>query len=209
MTVLGTVASRVGVYGGAFDPPHAAHHALAVAAITQLRLDVLHILPTGMAWHKNRALSSAEHRLAMVQLAFADVPEAEVDPREIRRAGATYTIDTLQELQIQYPAAKLFLVIGADQFVAFTTWHRWQDICAIATLSIAARAHSIRQKAKIATLYSSENQGTIVAVNIAMPEMPVSATDIRGRVGRSESIAHLVKPAVARYIATHHLYQNS
>ncbi len=209
MTGQGAAVSRVGIYGGAFDPPHEAHHALAKAAIAQLRLDVLHILPTGIPWHKNRALSSAEHRLAMAQLAFADVPETVVDLREIRRAGATYTIDTLQEIRAQYPVAELFLVMGADQFAAFTTWHRWRDICAIATLSIAARAHSIRLKAQIDPLNLSGNQGTIATVDIAMPKLPISATDIRGRVGRSESIAHLVKPAVARYIATHHLYQNS
>ena len=61
---------RVGMFGGAFDPPHWAHRALAETALGQLRLDHLHILPTGHAWHKPRQLSPAEHRVAMCKLAF-------------------------------------------------------------------------------------------------------------------------------------------
>ena len=78
---------RLGVYGGAFDPPHLAHTALARAAWEQLSLDALCILPTGQAWHKARELTDAEHRLAMTRLAFAEWPQARVDAREIHRAG--------------------------------------------------------------------------------------------------------------------------
>ena len=64
------MGQRVGVFGGAFDPPHQAHVALAQAALSQLKLDALHILPTGDAWHKHRGLTAPEHRLAMCHLAF-------------------------------------------------------------------------------------------------------------------------------------------
>ena len=66
-----SAARRIGIFGGSFDPPHLAHVALARAAVTQLGLDELHILPTGQAWHKARALTAASHRLAMARLAFA------------------------------------------------------------------------------------------------------------------------------------------
>ena len=98
---------KVGLFGGSFDPPHVAHVALAEAALGQLGLDELRILPTGQAWHKSRALTAAEHRLAMARLAFGHLPGAVVDDRELLRAGATYTIDTLRELAAEQPGAQL------------------------------------------------------------------------------------------------------
>ncbi|MGI9153494.1 MAG: nicotinate-nicotinamide nucleotide adenylyltransferase, partial [Rubrivivax sp.] len=86
------------MFGGAFDPPHLAHVALALAAVEQLQLDELRIFPTGQAWHKSQALSAPEHRLAMARLAFASVPRTVIDERDLRRSGPTYTIDTRREL---------------------------------------------------------------------------------------------------------------
>ncbi|MFD2376263.1 nicotinate (nicotinamide) nucleotide adenylyltransferase [Ottowia pentelensis] len=137
---LATAPRRIGVYGGAFDPPHAAHLAVARAAIEQLALDVLHVIPTGDAWHKSRPLSPARDRLVLCRLAFAGWPKLRVDDRELRRVGPTYTIDTLGELRAQYPRAELFLVIGSDQAEAFARWRRASDIVRLATVAIAARA---------------------------------------------------------------------
>ena len=78
---------RIGVFGGAFDPPHNAHVALAQAALEQFGLDMLYVIPTGQAWHKARVLSAPEHRLAMTRLAFAGMPRVRVDERELQRAG--------------------------------------------------------------------------------------------------------------------------
>ena len=75
------MSRRIGIFGGAFDPPHLAHVALAQAAVTQLGLDELRVFPTGQAWHKARALTGAAHRLAMAKLAFGAVPGAVVDDR--------------------------------------------------------------------------------------------------------------------------------
>jgi nicotinate-nucleotide adenylyltransferase len=130
---------RVGLFGGAFDPPHDAHVALARAALDELALDRLHVVPTGDAWHKSRPLSPAADRLAMCRLAFAGLPGVVVDDRELRRAGPTYTVDTLTALRADYPGAELFLQIGADQALAFHGWRRARDIIDIATVSIAVR----------------------------------------------------------------------
>ena len=204
-------ARRIGVFGGAFDPPHAVHHALAAAAIDTLALDVLLIVPTGDAWHKSRPLSPARDRLAMCRLAFADLPKARVDDRELHRDGPTYTIDTLTELQQAWPAAQLYLQIGADQAAAFHTWRRAQDIVDIATISIAARADS----AGAAMQLDSKNPlpGQRVAPGrvrvLPLPPLPHSATEVRRRVAARLPIDHLVAPAVAGYIADHHLYSTT
>jgi len=97
---------RIGIFGGAFDPPHVAHAALAQVALAELQLDELRVVPTGDAWHKTRALSPAPHRLAMAQLALPSCPGV-VDPREIERAGPSYTVDTLREFNALWPMAEL------------------------------------------------------------------------------------------------------
>ena len=200
---------RVAMFGGAFDPPHDAHLALARAAIDELRLDRLHIVPTGDAWHKARALSPGAQRLAMCRLAFADVPGVRVDARELHRAGPTYTIDTLSELRAEYPGAELFLLIGADQAALFAGWRRAADILQLATVSIAVRASSTRAL----QLFDPKNPLPGLASAPArvhllrLPPLPHSATEVRRRVAAGLPIGHLVAPAVAGYIAEHHLYQ--
>jgi nicotinate-nucleotide adenylyltransferase len=195
---------RVGVYGGAFDPPHDAHYAIASQLLCQLPLNRLHILPTGQPWHKNRQLAPAEHRLAMVQLAFADLPGAHVDAREILRSGPTYTIDTLHQLQAEYAGAELFLAMGGDQFEVFSSWHRWQEIAQIATICIAERA--INTWTTTLNMPPNEVVSACKIRPITMNNMPHSATDIRQRVKAGQRIDHLVKPEVAQYIAQHGLY---
>ena len=197
---------RIGVFGGAFDPPHHAHVALARAAIQQFEIDSLHVIPTGQAWHKARALSTAEHRLAMTRLAFADEPKVVIDERELQRAGPTFTIDTLEALQAENPQARLYLFMGADQFAAFQQWHRWQDIVNVAIICIAARAHSAWATGQFDAYPGRSSRFAV----LEMSELPVSATQIRQRIGSRAisptDLAELVSEPVARYISLHRLY---
>ena len=201
---------RIGLFGGAFDPPHDAHIALARAAINELQLHRLHIVPTGDAWHKTRPLSLGVHRLAMCRLAFADVPEVLVDDRELRRDGPTYTVDTLTELRAEHPDAELFLQIGADQAAVFHGWRRPDEILRLATLSIAVRgaapgaADPFDADDPLPGLRFDPGRVRVLKL-LAMPH---SATEVRRRVAAGQSIAHLVPAAVAGYIAQHHLYQD-
>ena len=193
---------RFGVFGGAFDPPHLVHVALARVAIEQLELDALWVIPTGQAWHKTRTLSPVEHRLNMAKLAFSSDSKVFVDDRETRRAGPTYTIDTLNALKAEKPLADLFLVIGADQARSLTTWHRWQEVMQSATICVAGRDNSSLPDGEFAP--SNALEGGFL--RLRMPLNPISATAIRARVANAEPIAALVGEPVARYIAQHHLY---
>jgi nicotinate-nucleotide adenylyltransferase len=196
---------RIGVFGGAFDPPHIGHVTLAQTAIAQLQLDMLRIIPTGHAWHKVRALTSSVHRLEMARLAFAEMPQVVVDPREILRAGASFTVDTLQELRDEFAQAQLFLVLGQDQADALMTWHRWEEIPRLAIICVAARANA------------TGNAGTFDALaalisgvqTLEMPSTPVSSTELRHAVASHQNVAPLVFEPVARYIEHHHLYQTA
>ena len=192
---------RLGVFGGAFDPPHVAHVALAQAALEQLQLDELRIFPTGLAWHRSQQLTAPEHRLALARIAFGHLPRAVIDDREMRRAGPTYTVDTLRELKAEQPQAELLLVIGEDQAVSLTSWREWQEIVRIAVICVAGRALDGSREAPSGL----PTQAQVRLVRL--PSMPESATEVRDRVARGEGIAHLVAPGVASYIEQHHLYQ--
>jgi nicotinate-nucleotide adenylyltransferase len=197
---LSLAPQRVGMFGGAFDPPHRAHVALAEAAVRQLALDRLHVVPTGEAWHKDRTLTPAEHRLAMTRLAFAAAPAVHVDDRELRRSGPTYSIDTLRELQQEHPGAQLHLLMGEDQAGGFSRWHAWPEIAQRAILCVAGRGSG----EGVAALRALP--GVRVQL-LQLPQMPESATGIRARLTAGQDSADLVGPAVASYIESHHLYR--
>lgn len=194
---------RIGVFGGAFDPPHLAHLALVQAALAELPLDELRVVPTGQAWHKSRPLTPAYHRLAMAQLAFADVPLVVIDPTETLRPGPSYTVDTLREFKALWPDAELFLLLGEDQAQALPTWHEWQEILRLATICVAARADLNDAGAG----FVLEKVPGFGFQRLSMPNLPVSGTDIRTRIATHLSVADMVFEPVARYIDAHYLYQ--
>jgi nicotinate-nucleotide adenylyltransferase len=193
---------RIGVFGGAFDPPHLAHRALLETALQELKLDCVHVVPTGNAWHKPRKLLDATHRLAMVQLAFGDAPQICIDRREIDRDGPSYTIDTLRQIAAEEAGAQLFLILGADQAAVLTSWHEWQTIVQLAIICVATRAHSTNTN----DLFEAERLFPERFLHLGLPALHVSATQIRSNIANGQTVQTLVSEPVARYIADHHLY---
>lgn len=206
---MSSALQRIGVFGGAFDPPHNMHLALARTALQQLQLDALYVFPTGHAWHKSRTLSPAVHRLAMARLAFGGVPKVVVDSREILRDGPTYTIDTLNELHAEQPQAELFLLMGEDQAARLPSWHGWEDIVQAAIISVALRADNISASSPFLPEFVPKSLPPGRFQALQLPPMALSATDIRSLAASSQGIAHLVPEGVARYIDQHHLYQTN
>ncbi len=196
---------RLGILGGAFDPPHRAHFALARAALEQLELDELRVIPTGHAWHKTRVLTPAAHRLAMCELTFSGLAGVVVDPIETQRSGASFTIDTLQALKAHSGQAQMYLVLGQDQAAAFATWRRWDEIAQLAIICVADRAGSTSATSQFEPELAFLPQ--MHRLDLALD--PISATDIRHRVADHKSIAPLVFDSVARYIEQHHLYRTT
>ncbi len=188
---------RMGLMGGAFDPPHAAHVALAQAALTHLALDELRLIPTGSPWHRaHPPVATAVHRLAMCRLAFADLPHIVIDDREARRSGPSYTIDTVRELQREHPDVDWYLIIGADQARAFQTWQQWQELLRRVHLVVADRDPQAGQW---------QNTALTTAISLPFDPMVVSATQIRQALGSGQSSPWL-HPRVLGYIQQHQLY---
>lgn len=197
---------RIGVFGGAFDPPHLAHVALVHAAIDSLQLDEVRVLPTGQAWHRAAPLSDARHRLAMSRLAFADLRQVQVDEREIRRQGPSYTVDTLEEIAAECPGAQLYLLIGDDQRRALPAWRRIEEITRLAIICAAPRPADVVPW-NTGHVQEPVPQSLLACIRqLPMPLMHLSATDIRRRLRLHQSVSGLIPPAVERYIHEHHLY---
>ncbi|MEY3886787.1 MAG: Nicotinate-nucleotide adenylyltransferase [Pseudomonadota bacterium] len=197
------IQQRIGIFGGAFDPPHNAHVAMAEAAMAQFQLETLHIMPTGDAWHKARDLSSGIHRAEMARLAFGHLPGVTVNHMELLRQGPSYTIDTLKSLALQYPGAQLFLFVGEDQGKALGTWREIEEISRRAIICVAER-EILGMPSPSGPVVPSHDIPTQV---LKLPHLPHSATEVRSRVAHGLPIDALVPKTVALYIQRHHLYQ--
>jgi nicotinate-nucleotide adenylyltransferase len=191
---------RIGLFGGTFDPPHNAHLALARSALDALALDELRWIPAGAPWQKSRPITEAVHREAMVRAAIAGEARYLLDRSELERQGPSYTLDTVHALRAAHPGAQLFLVIGADQFAALHTWHGWRELLALVTLAVANRPGPMPE-------VDAAVQAAARHV-VPLPMLDVSATEVRARIARGETVDTLVPPAVARYIENHALYRS-
>jgi nicotinate-nucleotide adenylyltransferase len=211
--VSATQPVRIGMLGGSFDPPHVAHHRLAALALDTLGLHALHVVPTGHAWHKTRQLSAAPHRLAMSQLAFADLANVVVDNCEIARGGESYTLDTLQALESQYAhltsPIEWVLVIGWDQLSRFTTWYQWQNIASGVLLAVAYRVDAGEPHTAQPDLSQWQALG-LRLVLLPMAPVSISSTYVRDHVPNEPPLddwREMVSPEVAHYITNNGLYQ--
>jgi len=132
---------KIGVFGGSFNPPHVGHVDNATATQRQLGLDLLLVVPSGVPPHKAlpQNTPTAQERLEMTQIAFRDVPRCKVLDIELRRAGESYTVDTLIELRGQYPDAEFFLIVGTDMYLTLTQWHKAGELLSLATPAVGLR----------------------------------------------------------------------
>ena len=198
------IAARIGIFGGSFDPVHNAHVALARLALTELQLDELRWVPAGQPWQKTRSLCAAVHREAMLRLAIAGEPRYTLSRIELERTGASFTLDTVREMQAAQPGAQWFLLIGQDQYAGFHTWQGWQELLERVTLAVADRSGPGRSGVRWAVDVQVQRAAHQA---VALPMMDVSSTDIRERLARGLGIDDLVPLAVARYIEQHNLYR--
>jgi nicotinate-nucleotide adenylyltransferase len=197
---------NIGVLGGTFDPIHMGHLKVAEEARARLNLAQTLFMPAGQPWLKlNNAISPAEHRLEMVRLAIADKPYFKLSTMEIERAGPTYTVDTIAELQAQLSAGdEIFFILGWDNLTQFPHWHQPARLIKICRLVAVPRVdYPPPDLASLDVALAGLSQRVIL---LDEPRIDISASEIRRRVARGLSIHHLVPQPVERYIKQHRLY---
>ncbi|MCD6024833.1 MAG: nicotinate (nicotinamide) nucleotide adenylyltransferase [Fibrobacteria bacterium] len=189
---------RIGVLGGAFDPPHAAHAALAIAARTQLNLDLVLWVPTFAPPHKDGPAASFAHRLAMTRALAAGDAAGAVSDIEASLPQPSYTLLTLRALKPLYPGNHSWhLILGADNWAGFSRWHQPEAVLAEASPAIYPRPG-------FPAAPSSDG------VMLNFPEMTDQSTEFRDALAaggdrRDEALARLPE-AVAAYIREYDLY---
>ena len=191
---------RLGIFGGTFDPPHIAHLIAGERCVETYALDQLLFVPAHIPPHKQgHALTSAEHRLAMLQLAIQNNERFAASDLELRRPPPSYMIDTLRELKQSNPADELYLFIGFDQLEIFTSWRKYEAIMEEANVIAIARPPFDRKP------IPKELQEKVQFCHI--PLLEISSTDIRKRVRNGKSIRYLVPDRVGLYIEEQGLYR--
>ena len=200
---------NIGVYGGTFDPPHWGHITAARAAMEQLGLDKLVLIPDRVPPHKALPEGSAspEQRLEMAARATAELGKrTEVSDRELRRSGPSYTADTLAALRREYPEDTLWLLMGSDMFLSLQTWHAPEEVMALARIAPFSReaedesAAFAAQKARLEREYGAQIQ---IVQNPEVREL--SSTEVRAALAAGRG-SDLLPPAVYGYVLREHLY---
>lgn len=190
--------SKVGIYGGTFDPIHIGHLITAQSVREIRELDKIIFVPAFLSPHKLDIIaSSPEHRINMLRLAIKDIDFFDITEYEIKQQNISYTIDTLNELKKYYD--ELELIIGYDNIFKFYTWKEPDEILKLATLVV------LKRKSSYAPPYEDKYYNKAEFVQTRGIE--VSATDIRERVKYGLPINYLVTEAVKEYIYKHNLYK--
>jgi len=208
--------SPIGIFGGTFDPIHYGHLRSAFEMLQVLRLSEVRFFPSGDPPHRGSTYATAQLRLEMVRAATAGQPEFVVDDREMRRAGPSYTIDTLISLREEHPDASLGLIVGMDAFLGLTSWRRWDELLGLAHIVVAHRpgwrAPDIGALGEIIDRHGTHHiddlhDNTHGQIHIhAVTQLEISSTEIRDIVAAGRDPRFLMPDVVRDIIVDNHCY---
>ena len=200
---------RLGIFGGTFDPVHFGHLALAEECLATASLDEVWLVPAASPPHKGgKKLSRFDQRKEMLELAIAGNEKFKVEPMEADRPGPSFTIDTLLEIQKRRPDDELFLIIGADSALEFSTWKDPAKIVSLATLIVRIRPGFVMpiEQEFISQLHKQLGVLPKVIFVSGPPYLDVSSSLLKERVSNNRSIRYLLPRAVEVYIQQKKLY---
>jgi nicotinate-nucleotide adenylyltransferase len=185
---------NIGIFGGTFDPVHLGHLHLASVAKDALELDEVRFLPCHISPHKTATPTSGEDRREMLLLATAGIPWAIVDDRELRQEGPSYSYQTAEMLAAEFPGARLFWIMGGDQWDALPRWRHPERLAASVEFIVLARGENPQPRAGY-------------RLHVVKGQHPASATEIRYAIsaGKEPDWLH---PEVALWIAGRVLYRS-
>jgi nicotinate-nucleotide adenylyltransferase len=198
---------NVGVLGGTFDPIHIGHLVVGEEARTKLGLSEVLFVPAGQPWLKqDRDITPAAHRVEMVRRAIADNPQFKLCTLEVERPGPSYTVDTLTMLQKQLGSkASLFFILGRDTLAELPLWKEPQEVMQLCKLVVPPRIGSrdLRHLEKAIPGLLDK------VIQLDMPVIGISSSEIRQRIAQGLPIRYLVPPEVEKYITEHKIYPTS
>lgn len=206
----------VGVYGGTFDPIHVGHLRLAIEMREALELDRLLLIPAAQPPHRGAPGAATAARVRMVEAAVRGLDGLEVDLREVRRDGPSYTVDTLHSLAGDHPDTHLCLILGMDAFSSLDSWHRWEELPRLAHIVLAlrpgaplptsgaARALLDERGAEGPAALRAKPAGRVLVRQV--PALDISASRIRKRVAQGLSVRYLVPDDVLKIMEEDELY---
>ena len=200
---------RLGIFGGTFDPVHFGHLALAEECLAVAGLDEVWLVPAASPPHKGgKKLSRFDQRKEMLELAIAGNEKFKVEPMEADRPGPSFTIDTLEEIQKRKPNDELFLIIGGDSALEFSTWKDPAKIASLATIMVRIRPGVIMptEQEFISQLGKELGVQPKVIFVAGPPYLDVSSSLLKERVSNNKSIRYLLPRAVEVYIQQKKLY---
>jgi nicotinate-nucleotide adenylyltransferase len=217
-----TTPGPLGLFGGTFDPIHFGHLRLATELAEAFRLEQVLFLPAGLPYHRGRAAHATnDERLKMVKLATARDAKFDVDDRELRREGPTYTYDTLAEIRKERgPEQPIVFLTGSDAFSTVDTWHRWMEMFDLAHFVVAIRANDEAWQSKGPGAFPRDAWPRITLnprellsapagkiMTFFMTPIAISSTAIRTLAGEGASIRYLTPDPVVEFVRSHNLYR--
>jgi nicotinate-nucleotide adenylyltransferase len=189
---------KLGIMGGMFDPIHFGHLRAAENAREALALDEVKFVPAAVPPHRAAPTASALDRYAMVALATADNPRFVPWDGEIRREGASYTVDTAEALLAENPGAALTLIVGADNLALLPQWKDPSRLLALCTVAVVGRPGEKE---------TAEGLDPARFVHVEGSHLPIASRALRQRVREGRSVRYLVPDSVAGYIDKRGLYR--
>ena len=199
--------SKIGFFGGTFNPIHNAHLRIAQEAKDRFGLDRILLVPSGYSWMKDpKEIASREDRLRMAELAAEECEGFEVSTIETNQEGPTYSYETLQKLKALYPEDEICFIIGADQLMILEQWKKPEEIFRLATILVADRGGFDRQEMEEKAAELTERYGAKIRI-YHMEASELSSTDLRRRIRDGEDISGCVPEKVAEYVEKKELYR--
>lgn len=183
---------KIGLFGGSFDPIHAAHIKIAKEALTLKNLDEVIFIPSGESPHKDSLSASASDRYNMVKIAIDGEEKFSVSDYEIKKEGKSYTYYTLCHFKEIYPDDELFFIIGDDEYDYFPNWYKADELHSLCTFLVFQR-----HGRKILPPFSSVDTDIL----------EISSTEIRERIISGRDASDILPDGVTEYILEKGLYR--
>jgi nicotinate-nucleotide adenylyltransferase len=209
----------IGIFGGTFDPIHYGHLRTALELRALLDLGVVHFVPCANPPHRTMPMTDGALRLRMVRAAIRGEAGFVADDRELKRAGVSYTIETLQSFRGEFPGQSLCLLLGMDAFLGLPEWHRWQELTTLAHIVVAHRPGWQAPTTGVLGALRKERGAKNVAELASLPagrvhvqpvtQLEISSTDLRDSLRARRDPKFLVPDSVREIILDTECYAES